>query len=169
MNSSEPRITEPTGAVPAAPEGHLSFAEASEVRDLAAVEIRRRLVQSAEGLPHDLVRIVHQVAEDLFDPDLDVTSCRERAGVRDTGISGKVTYYLGDSLWNLFEKRRIETAVRLVRDRRFTAEHLSEAMAGQVGAKEALDRAAQDWDEINERLGKEEQLKYYQESIGYKP
>ena len=48
-------------------------------------------------------------------------------------------------------------------------EHLSEAMSGQIGAKEALDRAAQDWNDINERLGKEEQLKYYQESIGYKP
>jgi len=48
-------------------------------------------------------------------------------------------------------------------------EHLSEAMSGQVSAKEALDRAAQDWNDINERFGMEEQLKYYQESIGYQP
>jgi multiple sugar transport system substrate-binding protein len=48
-------------------------------------------------------------------------------------------------------------------------EHLSEAMAGQIGAKEALDRAAQDWNDINDRFGMEEQLKYYQESIGYQP
>ncbi len=48
-------------------------------------------------------------------------------------------------------------------------EHLSAAMAGQISAKEALDRTAQDWDAINERFGKEEQLKYYQESIGYQP
>jgi hypothetical protein len=36
-------------------------------------------------------------------------------------------------------------------------------MAGQLTPKEALDRAAQDWNDINERLGKEEQLKYYRE------
>ncbi|MCP4362035.1 MAG: extracellular solute-binding protein [Chloroflexi bacterium] len=48
-------------------------------------------------------------------------------------------------------------------------EHLSAAMAGQLSAQEALDRAAQDWNDINDRFGMEEQLKYYQESIGYQP
>jgi multiple sugar transport system substrate-binding protein len=48
-------------------------------------------------------------------------------------------------------------------------EHLSEAMSGQVNAQEALDRTAQDWNAINDRFGKDEQLKYYQESIGYQP
>ena len=48
-------------------------------------------------------------------------------------------------------------------------EHLSAAMAGQLTPKEALDRVAQDWNDINERFGMEEQLKYYQESIGYQP
>ena len=47
--------------------------------------------------------------------------------------------------------------------------HLSAAMAGQLTAQEALDRAAQDWNDINDRFGMEEQLKYYQESIGYQP
>jgi hypothetical protein len=42
-------------------------------------------------------------------------------------------------------------------------------MAGQLTPQEALDRAAQDWNEVNDRFGMEEQLKYYQESIGYQP
>ena len=48
-------------------------------------------------------------------------------------------------------------------------EHLSEAMSGQTGAKEALDRTAKDWNEINKRFGMKEQLKFYQQSIGYQP
>ncbi|PIE30103.1 ABC transporter substrate-binding protein [candidate division KSB3 bacterium] len=48
-------------------------------------------------------------------------------------------------------------------------EHLNAAMAGQLTPQEALDRAAKDWNEVNERLGMEEQLKFYQESIGYQP
>jgi multiple sugar transport system substrate-binding protein len=46
--------------------------------------------------------------------------------------------------------------------------HLSEAMTGQLSPQKALDRTAQDWREITQRLGKAEQLKVYQASIGYK-
>ncbi|NSW76569.1 MAG: extracellular solute-binding protein [Candidatus Atribacteria bacterium] len=46
--------------------------------------------------------------------------------------------------------------------------HLSEAYTGQASAKEALDRVARDWEDITNRYGREEQLKVYQESIGYK-
>jgi multiple sugar transport system substrate-binding protein len=46
--------------------------------------------------------------------------------------------------------------------------HLSEAMIGQLTPQKALDRTAQDWREITDRLGKEDQLQVYQTSIGYK-
>jgi multiple sugar transport system substrate-binding protein len=45
--------------------------------------------------------------------------------------------------------------------------HLSEAYTGQASAKEALDRVARDWEDITNRYGRAEQLKVYQESIGY--
>lgn len=47
--------------------------------------------------------------------------------------------------------------------------HLSEAITGQLSPKEALDRTYEDWVRIIEDYGKEELLKLYQESIGYKP
>ena len=46
--------------------------------------------------------------------------------------------------------------------------HLSEALSGQVSAQEALDRVAADWDQITDRLGRNNQVKSYQEAIGYK-
>jgi multiple sugar transport system substrate-binding protein len=45
--------------------------------------------------------------------------------------------------------------------------HLSEALSGQVSAQVALDRIAADWNRITDRLGHDQQLKYYQEAIGY--
>jgi multiple sugar transport system substrate-binding protein len=46
--------------------------------------------------------------------------------------------------------------------------HLSEALSGQVSAQEALNRVASDWDQITERLGRDGQVKSYQEAIGYR-
>jgi len=46
--------------------------------------------------------------------------------------------------------------------------HLSEAITGQVSAKVALDRTAADWKRIINDTGKAEELRLYQESIGYK-
>ncbi|NLJ39229.1 MAG: ABC transporter substrate-binding protein, partial [Candidatus Atribacteria bacterium] len=47
--------------------------------------------------------------------------------------------------------------------------HLSEAYTGQVDAREALNRTARDWEDITNRIGREDQLKSYQEAIGYTP
>lgn len=79
---------------------------------------------------------------------------------------GYVTAY-HDNFW----AKTVQSYIRIPGGEEFwykLDEHLSEAMSGQVTAKEALDRTAKDWNDINDRLGKEEQLKYYQESIGYK-
>jgi len=45
--------------------------------------------------------------------------------------------------------------------------HLSEALSGHVSAQEALNRIANDWDEITDRLGRDKQVKFYREAIGY--
>jgi multiple sugar transport system substrate-binding protein len=47
--------------------------------------------------------------------------------------------------------------------------HLSEAITGQISAKQALDRTAADWKKIINDTGKAQLLKLYQESIGYTP
>ena len=47
--------------------------------------------------------------------------------------------------------------------------NLSEAMIGRMTPKKALDRCAKDWKQITSRLGKDEQMKFYRESIGYQP
>lgn len=47
--------------------------------------------------------------------------------------------------------------------------HLSEAVTGQVTPEEALNRTAEDWNAIIDRLGREQLKKIYQEAIGYKP
>jgi len=44
---------------------------------------------------------------------------------------------------------------------------LSSALVGQKSIQEALDSAYEEWQTITDRLGKEQQLKLYQDSIGY--
>ena len=36
-----------------------------------------------------------------------------------------------------------------------------------MSAQEALNRIASDWDEITDRLGRDKQVKFYREAIGY--
>lgn len=90
----------------------------------------------------------------------------EAQGWNGEDAKGYVTAY-HDNFW----AKTVQSYIRIPGGEEFwykLDEHLSEAMSGQVTAKEALDRTAKDWNDINDRLGKAEQLKYYQESIGYK-
>ncbi len=48
-------------------------------------------------------------------------------------------------------------------------QNLSAAMSGQLTPQQALDRTARLWDEVTNRLGRREQLRLYQEAIGYRP
>jgi multiple sugar transport system substrate-binding protein len=41
-------------------------------------------------------------------------------------------------------------------------------MIGRLDPKKALERTAKEWDEITDRRGREEQLKQYQDAIGYR-
>lgn len=43
---------------------------------------------------------------------------------------------------------------------------ISQAVAGNMSAQEAMDGVAETWNEITDRLGRENQLKLYQESLG---
>jgi multiple sugar transport system substrate-binding protein len=45
--------------------------------------------------------------------------------------------------------------------------HLQAAITGQLTPKQALDRTYQDWQKITDQLGREAQLRYYQNSIKY--
>ena len=47
-------------------------------------------------------------------------------------------------------------------------QNLNACMIGKITPQEALDRTAREWDEITDRRGREDQLKQYQEAIGYK-
>jgi multiple sugar transport system substrate-binding protein len=47
--------------------------------------------------------------------------------------------------------------------------HISEAVTGQLSAQKALDKTYKDWKRIIKDYGKDELLRLYQESIGYKP
>lgn len=47
-------------------------------------------------------------------------------------------------------------------------QNLSETMIGRLQPKEALDRTAKEWDAITDRRGHQDQLKQYQQSIGYR-
>ncbi len=108
--------------------GGISEAEAGRALERAARVPLRRLHHAAEGLPQDPARVLADTAANLFDPALSVESCRRRTGVRDTGISTKILFFIGDTVADVIEKRRIETAVHLLGDRRFTIERISEAV-----------------------------------------
>ena len=45
--------------------------------------------------------------------------------------------------------------------------NLSATMAGEFGAKQALDATAAAWEEVTDRLDRAEQLRLYQDAIGY--
>ena len=47
--------------------------------------------------------------------------------------------------------------------------NLSATMSGQMTAKDALDKTAEAWQAVTDRIGRDSQLKDYQEAIGYKP
>ncbi|HEY7031658.1 MAG TPA: hypothetical protein VH482_10040 [Thermomicrobiales bacterium] len=44
-------------------------------------------------------------------------------------------------------------------------EPLARAFAGEIGAQEAMDAAAQSWDEITDQLGRDRQIKAYQDTL----
>jgi multiple sugar transport system substrate-binding protein len=46
--------------------------------------------------------------------------------------------------------------------------NLSATMSGEIPAKQALDNTAKTWEQITDRLGRDQQLGYYQSAIGYK-
>ena len=45
---------------------------------------------------------------------------------------------------------------------------LAQAVAGQVSSKDALDGVAQQWDQITDRLGRDQQKKLYRQMLGLK-
>ena len=45
--------------------------------------------------------------------------------------------------------------------------NLSATMSGEMGAQEALDATAAAWEGVTDRLGRDSQLQYYQDAIGY--
>ena len=46
---------------------------------------------------------------------------------------------------------------------------LAQAVAGQISSKAALDAVAQQWDQITNRLGRDQQLKLYRQMLGLPP
>ena len=44
---------------------------------------------------------------------------------------------------------------------------VSRALAGEISSQEALDNVAAGWDEITDRLGRDEQLAQYRAAVGY--
>ena len=45
---------------------------------------------------------------------------------------------------------------------------LAQAVAGQVSSQSALDTVAQQWDQITDRLGRDQQKKLYRQMLGLK-
>lgn len=74
---------------------------------------------------------------------------------------------------NVYDKPISETYLRIPGTLEYIQNtldvRLSEAMTGQKTAQEALDATAEDWNKITDTLGRESQLRIYQESIGYTP
>jgi AraC-like DNA-binding protein len=106
--------------------GGISDSEARSAVLRAAEEPLLLLELNAKGLPEDLGKVLADVAKHLFDPALEIGPCRERAGVRDTSVTTRLSFFLGDTFADLVERRRIETAVGLIADRRFTLDRLAE-------------------------------------------
>ncbi len=106
--------------------GGISEADARKALRRAGAGPRRRLRRDAEGLPRDLARVLRDVADHLFDPGLTLAACLERTEVRDTGITTKIGFFLGETWSGVVERRRMETAATLLADRRFTVKRIAE-------------------------------------------
>ncbi len=88
---------------------------AQEALQAAAVTTLHRIRTEAEGLRPQLATLVHHVAENLFDPDLNVSSARRATGIRDQSLSTILRDSLGKPLRIYIEEARMEVAERLLR------------------------------------------------------
>ncbi len=114
------------GPTPPGRRGEISMEDARATLEEAAVPSRKRLLAEVEGLPDSIRIVLEYLVENLFDPGFSVAKCRERTGVPDTAISSRIRFYLGDSLIDLLNKCRVETAMRLAADLRFKVDRIAE-------------------------------------------
>ena len=105
----------------------ITDAEAQAALVRASREPVERL-RDTEDLPPELAKVFNLVADRLYDPDLSVDAVREQTGVFDSGITTKSRFFTGETLAEAIEKRRVETAVTLLGDPRFTIDRISEAV-----------------------------------------
>ena len=75
---------------------------------------------AGRALPADIERLVACIEANPFDPELNAEVVKRRCGLRDHNTSSRFRFYIGASIRNYLEARRLEEAARLLRESRAT-------------------------------------------------
>lgn len=107
-------------------------AELGDVLEQAREPLCRRMDQEAEGVPSPYGDALRFLVSGLSLRGLDrETVCREIRS-NDTSLSTKILFFAGDTLKDLIDQLRLDMALRLLPDRRFSAEAIAEAVGVHV-------------------------------------
>ncbi len=108
--------------------GGIAGSAAELALELAAARPCQRLCVDGHRLPGKLPRVTGYAADHLLEKKLNVAWCCEQLDIHDKSISTQILFHLGESLPDLFERRRIEVALPLVAGREFTIRQIARKM-----------------------------------------
>lgn len=75
---------------------------------------------AGQALPADIERLIACIEANPFDPELNAEVVKRRCGLRDHNASSRFRFYVGASIRDYLESRRLEAASRLLRESRAT-------------------------------------------------
>jgi AraC family transcriptional regulator len=70
----------------------------------------------ARELPPDIQRVLSHIEENVFDPDLNVQRIKLECRLRDNNVSSRFRCYMGVTIRDYLESRRMEAAVDLLQE-----------------------------------------------------
>jgi transcriptional regulator GlxA family with amidase domain len=94
----------------------------------AAGEALEALRRDGQGLPCELVRLFDHLEAHLFDPEFSVRSAAEALGFLHSTLASSFVFYRGETVTAYVEKRRIETALRLLVESELPVREVAEAV-----------------------------------------
>ena len=71
-------------------------------------------------LPLDIQRVLTYIEENAFDPSLNVQRIKSHCGLRDNNISSRFRLFVGTTIRDYLESRRMEAATSLLRQSQAT-------------------------------------------------
>lgn len=89
---------------------------------------RSELPEERQKLPMDIQRVLSYIEENAFDPELNVQRIKLDCRLRDNNVSSRFRWFLGATIRDYLESRRIDAAADLLRQSRATVMEIAFAV-----------------------------------------